>query len=84
MCLSNVYKGEVKDENLLARNVADVRVQDGKIILTDLMGIRKEFDASIQKVDLMENYIVIDQHVVKYQNPRMHCAYGDFQVNHLY
>ena len=60
MCLSNVYKNEVKDENLLARNVADVRVQDGKIILTDLMGIRKEFDASIQKIDLMENYIVID------------------------
>lgn len=59
MCLSNVYKGEVKDENLLARNIADVRVQDGKIILTDLMGIRKELDASIQKVDLMENYIVI-------------------------
>lgn len=60
MCLSNVYKGEVKDENLLARNIADVRVQDGKIILTDLMGIRKEIDASIQKVDLMENYIVIE------------------------
>ena len=60
MCLSNVYKGEVKDENLLARNIADVRVQDGKIILTDLMGIRQEIDASIKKVDLMENYIVID------------------------
>lgn len=60
MCLSNVYKGEVKDENLLARNIADVRVQDGKIILTDLMGIRQEIDASIRKVDLMENYIVID------------------------
>ena len=60
MCLSNVYKGEVKDENLLARNIADVRVQDGKMILTDLMGIRQEIDASIRKVDLMENYIVID------------------------
>ncbi len=60
MCLSNVYKGEVKDEKLLARNIADVRVQDGKIILTDLMGIRQELDASIRKVDLLENYIVID------------------------
>ena len=60
MCLSNVYKGEVKDENLLARNIADVRVQDGKIIITDLMGIRQEIDASIRKVDLMENYIVIE------------------------
>ena len=59
MCLSNVYRGEVKDENLLAHNIADVRVDGGKIILTDLMGIRKEIDATIQKVDLMENYIVI-------------------------
>ena len=59
MCLSNVYRGEVKDENLFARNIADVRVDGGKIILTDLMGIRKEIDATIQKVDLMENYIVI-------------------------
>ena len=59
MCLSNVYRDEVKDENLLARNIADVRVDGGKIILTDLMGIRKEIDATIQKVDLMENYIVI-------------------------
>ena len=59
MCLSNVYRGEVKDENLLARNIADVRVDGDKIILTDLMGIRKEIDATIQKVDLMENYIVI-------------------------
>lgn len=59
MCLSNVYRGEVKDENLLARNVADIRVEGGKIILTDLMGIRQELDATIKKVDLMENYILI-------------------------
>ncbi|MBQ0041042.1 MAG: CooT family nickel-binding protein [Clostridiales bacterium] len=60
MCLSNVYKGEVKDENLLARNIADIRVEGGKIILTDLMGIRKEIEATIKKVDLMDNYIVLD------------------------
>ena len=59
MCLSNVYKGEVKEENLLARNIADIRVEGGKIILTDLMGIRQEIDATIKKVDLMENYILI-------------------------
>ena len=60
MCLSNVYRGEVSEENLLARNIADIRVENGKIILTDLMGIRQEIDATIQKVDLMENYILID------------------------
>lgn len=61
MCLSNVYKNEVKDENLLARNVADIRVEGGRIILTDLMGIRQELEATIAKVDLMENYILINQ-----------------------
>ncbi len=59
MCLSNVYKDEVKDENLLARNIADIRVEGGKIILTDLMGIRKEIEATIKKVDLMDNYVVL-------------------------
>ena len=59
MCLSNVYKDEVKDENLLARNIADIKVEGSKIILTDLMGIRKELDASIKKVDLMDNYVVL-------------------------
>lgn len=60
MCLSNVYRGEVSEENLLARNIADIRIENGKIILTDLMGIRQEIDATIQKVDLLENYILID------------------------
>ena len=59
MCLSNVYKDEVKDENLLARNIADIKVEGSKIILTDLMGIRKELDATIKKVDLMDNYVVL-------------------------
>ena len=59
MCLSNVYKDEVKDENLLARNIADIKVEGSKIILTDLMGIRKELDATIKIVDLMDNYVVL-------------------------
>lgn len=59
MCLSTVYRNCVADENMLARNVADIRMQDGKIILTDLMGIRNEIDATIYHIDLMENYIII-------------------------
>lgn len=59
MCLSNVYKDDVKAENLLARNIADIRVEGNKIVMTDLMGIRKEIEATIKKVDLMENCIVL-------------------------
>lgn len=59
MCLSTVYKNEVNDANLLARNVADIRVEGGKIIFTDLMGIRTAFDGSLEKIDLMDNYVIV-------------------------
>ena len=59
MCLSTVYKNEVDDANLLARNVADIKVENGQIIFTDLMGIRTVFDGSLEKVDLMDNYVIV-------------------------
>ena len=59
MCLSTVYKNEVNDANLLARNVADIRVENGQIIFTDLMGIRTAFDGTLEKIDLMDNYVIV-------------------------
>ena len=37
MCLSNVYKNEISDENLLISNVSRIDVDGDKITLTDLM-----------------------------------------------
>lgn len=59
MCLSNVYKNDASADNLLYRNVADVKIDGTKIILTDLMGIRSEIEGVIEKVDLMDNYIIV-------------------------
>ena len=59
MCLSTVYKNEVNDTNLLAKNVADIRMENGQIIFTDLMGIRTVFDGSLEKIDLMDNYVIV-------------------------
>lgn len=59
MCLSTVYKDEINDANLLAKNVADIKVDGGRIIFTDLMGIRTVFDGSLEKVDLMDNYVIV-------------------------
>ncbi len=59
MCLSTVYKNEVNDANMLARNVADIRVENGQIIFTDLMGIRTTFDGTLEKIDLMDNYVIV-------------------------
>ena len=59
MCLSTGYRNEVSDANMLAKNVADVRIENGKILFTDLMGIRTVFDGTLEKVDLMDNYIIV-------------------------
>ena len=59
MCLSTVYKNEVNDANMRAKNVADVRIENGQILFTDLMGIRTVFDGTLEKVDLMDNYIIV-------------------------
>lgn len=59
MCLSNVYKNEVSDQNLIARNVADIQMKDGQIYFTDIMGVRTAFDGSLEKIDLTENFIIV-------------------------
>lgn len=59
MCLSNVYKDSVDDSNLLAKNVADIKLQDGKIYFTDIMGIRTAFDGELKQIDLTENFIIV-------------------------
>ena len=61
MCLSTVYKNEVSDANMLARNIADIKMDGDTIIFTDLMGIRTTFNGSLEKVDLMDNYVLVKE-----------------------
>ncbi len=59
MCLSTVYaQGEDKREQI-ARNVATVKMRDGKLVFTDIMGVTTVVDADIETIDLMENFIFI-------------------------
>ena len=59
MCLSNVYRNSVDSSNLLAKNVADIKFEDGKIYFTDIMGIRTVFDGQLERIDLTENFIIV-------------------------
>ena len=34
-------------------------IENGRIIFTDLMGIRTVFDGSLEKIDLMDNYVIV-------------------------
>lgn len=58
MCLSTVYNTA---QQVLCKNVASVTEKDGQLVFTDIMGIPTAVVGSIQKIDLMENVIVVRQ-----------------------
>ena len=58
MCLSSVYN---EKRELLAKNVAAVKAEKGRLVFTDIMGIPVSVNGTIEKVDLMENEIFIRQ-----------------------
>ena len=58
MCLSTVYNTA---QRVLCKNVASVTEKDGRLIFTDIMGIPTAVTGSIQKIDLMENIIIVRQ-----------------------
>ncbi len=62
MCLSTVYAMRDTEKKLVAKNVASVTVRDGKLVFTDIMGIPTVVDATIERIDLMDNFIWIREH----------------------
>lgn len=58
MCLSTVYN---EKQEVLAKNVAGVTTQDGKLIFSDILGRTVAVTGTIEKIDLMENEIRIRQ-----------------------
>lgn len=56
MCLSTVL---TKERQVVCKNVAAVTQKDGKLVFTDIMGIPTVVAGSIEKIDLMENEILI-------------------------
>ena len=60
MCLSNVYKKSPDADNLLLRNIADIRFEGDALVLTDIMGITRRLEAKVKKIDLLENYIIVE------------------------
>lgn len=61
MCLSTVYIVCGQEKQLLCKNIAAVKTDGDKLIFTDIMGIPTTVIASIEHIDLMDNFIYIRQ-----------------------
>ncbi len=61
MCLSNVYNGEQSDNNLLFKNIADLKIDGDTITMTNILGIPTSIKGTVKKIDLLENFIIVEQ-----------------------
>jgi predicted RNA-binding protein len=60
MCLSTVSEIRGNEQIVCGKNIASVKTEGDTIILIDLMGVRTELKGRITKIDLMDNFITIE------------------------
>ncbi len=60
MCLSTVYEITPQGREKVCEYVSTVRAEDGKVILTDVMGLEKVLTGTILSLDLVNNEILVE------------------------
>ncbi|MCL1880284.1 MAG: CooT family nickel-binding protein [Actinomycetia bacterium] len=60
MCLSTIYYADdKKHEEPLAEDVTEVRIRDGCLVFTDLIGADTEIAGDIECIDFVRSYITV-------------------------
>lgn len=62
MCLSTVYEVRGDERFFLCKNCAEIGEVNGQLVMTDIMGIKTRVFGEIEKIDLMENVILIKRY----------------------
>lgn len=61
MCLSTVYKGEKNPRNIVMSNVQRIDLQDGQVLLTDLMDREMVIVGKLLSVDLVGGVAIVQE-----------------------
>ena len=59
MCLSTVYKNTKEPANIVMSNVQSIELQDGQILLTDLMERQTVIVGTLVSVDLVGGVAIV-------------------------
>ena len=59
MCLAKAYVGS-KEKELLIEEIASLKAQDGKLLVTTLFGEQREIEASIKEIDFVGSSIILE------------------------
>ena len=60
MCLSTVYKNEMKPETVVMRNVMHIACKDGCVVLTDLMDRQVAIEGQLE-ANLVDGFVVVKE-----------------------
>ena len=63
MCLSTVYKNQQTPDAIVMKNVMRIDVQDGCVILTDLMERTVAIEGTLQTANLVEGVVIVKESV---------------------
>ena len=63
MCLSTVYKNEMKPDAVVMRNVMHIECKDGCVIVTDLMERQVAIEGSLQEANLVDGFVIVKENI---------------------
>ena len=61
MCLSDVYVASDGEKKLVMKSAATIKVEGDTLTFTNILGLPTTVKGTIEKVDLMENYVIIKE-----------------------
>ena len=61
MCLSTAYRNTKTPEAIFMKNVMEIQIKDGVILLTDLLGNEMAVEGTLQEANLVEGFILIQE-----------------------
>ncbi len=61
MCLAKAYISGGGQEELLAEEIASVRAEGGKLLVTTLFGEKREVAATIREIDFRTSRILLEK-----------------------
>ena len=61
MCLAKAYIGSNGEMELLVEQIASIKAEDGKLLVTTLFGEKTEIEAGIKEIDFRASSIVLEK-----------------------
>ena len=60
MCLSKVYVAKNGEQELIMSEIASLKVEANKLLLTTLLGEHKKISAKIREIDFLTHRIILE------------------------